>query len=32
MALKTRPAVLGLCVAVLTSAPGLAQEKVWRHG
>jgi NitT/TauT family transport system substrate-binding protein len=32
MALKTGPAVLGLCVAVLTSAPGLAQERVWRHG
>jgi NitT/TauT family transport system substrate-binding protein len=32
MALKTGPAVLGLCVAVLTSAPGSAQEKVWRHG
>jgi NitT/TauT family transport system substrate-binding protein len=25
-------AALGICVAVLTSAPGLAQEKVWRHG
>ncbi len=32
MALMTGPAVLGLCIAVLTSAPGLAQEKVWRHG
>jgi NitT/TauT family transport system substrate-binding protein len=32
MALKTAPAALGLCVALLMSAPGLAQERVWRHG
>jgi NitT/TauT family transport system substrate-binding protein len=25
-------AALGLCVALLVSAPALAQEKVWRHG
>jgi NitT/TauT family transport system substrate-binding protein len=25
-------AALGLCVAALATAPGLAQEKVWRHG
>jgi NitT/TauT family transport system substrate-binding protein len=32
MALTTGRAALGVCLAVLTSAPGLAQEKVWRHG
>ncbi len=32
MTLKTGPAALGLCLAVLMSAPVLAQEKVWRHG
>src|SRR5690242_249362 len=25
-------AALGFCVAALATAPGLAQEKVWRHG
>jgi NitT/TauT family transport system substrate-binding protein len=28
----TGRAALGICVALLMSAPGLAQEKVWRHG
>jgi NitT/TauT family transport system substrate-binding protein len=32
MALRIGRAALGLCVAALMSAPGLAQEKVWRHG
>jgi NitT/TauT family transport system substrate-binding protein len=32
MPLWTGRAALGLCVAALMSAPGLAQEKVWRHG
>ncbi len=33
MAQKTAPAAaVGLCVALLMSAPGQAQEKVWRHG
>src|ERR1700731_1683404 len=25
-------AALGVCVALVVSAPALAQEKVWRHG
>jgi NitT/TauT family transport system substrate-binding protein len=32
MALWIGRAALGLCVAALMSPPGLAQEKVWRHG
>jgi NitT/TauT family transport system substrate-binding protein len=32
MALRLGPAALGICAAALVSAPGLAQEKVWRHG
>jgi NitT/TauT family transport system substrate-binding protein len=32
MNLRIGRTALGICVAVLMSAPGLAQEKVWRHG
>jgi len=32
MALKTGRIALGICVALAMSAPGVAQEKVWRHG
>jgi len=32
MALPIGRAALGICLAALMSAPGLAQEKVWRHG
>jgi NitT/TauT family transport system substrate-binding protein len=32
MSLRIGRAALGICVAVLMSAPGSAQEKVWRHG
>ena len=32
MAMRIGRAVLGICAAALLSPPGLAQEKVWRHG
>lgn len=32
MTLRVGPAALGICAVVLMSVPGLAQEKVWRHG
>src|ERR1700748_787225 len=32
MMLPFRRAALGVCLAALLSAPGWAQEKVWRHG